>query len=333
MKQCVICGKSIKKKDSVMTNVYVCSDKCKQQRKDSLPKKLSVTSTEYWTNKGLSVSDAKIEVSKQQRLRSKRCTEFWINNGYSEEDAIQKVKEYQSSLGQRNVIKYTYEQRRDRSPFSKEYWKQKGYTEEEASSILSINADNQSLNYFVSKYGETEGKQRYHELCDKRKNEYTLQGFIQQYGETTGKRLWSKKYKNRHNSKKASKFFSLLTESLGNEYKIYTADNENGEYGVLDRKNNVYYFYDYVVPDMNLCVEYNGDYWHCNPSKYSNEYVLTQRNQTAEEIWKHDKIKLECITRERNIQTIIVWESDDPQTKINEILEIINESSKKKNQK
>jgi predicted nucleic acid-binding Zn ribbon protein len=67
MKPCVICGKSIKKKDSVMAIDYVCSDSCKQQRKQQQPKKISITSLSYWTNSGMSIEEAKQQVSLLQQ--------------------------------------------------------------------------------------------------------------------------------------------------------------------------------------------------------------------------------------------------------------------------
>jgi len=33
------------------------------------------------------------------------------------------------------------------------------------------------------------------------------------------------------------------------------------------------YFYDYVIPDLFFCIEFNGDYWHMNPNKYKENYV------------------------------------------------------------
>lgn len=91
------------------------------------------------------------------------------------------------------------------------------------------------------------------------------------------------------------------------ENEIYNyLKNIYGE--MLNRKtikwDNKRYF-----PDMrikNIVIEYFGDYWHANPNRYkANEIV--HHNLTAEEIWKHDEIRikeLEGIIA----KVIIIWE-------------------------
>lgn len=333
MKPCVICGKLLKKNQSVMTLEYVCSQDCKAERKKSLPKKISILSKEYWINLGYSKEQATQIISQEQRKRSKRCLDYWISRGYLENEAKIKIFEHQSAIGKQNLIKFTKEERQNRSPFSKQYWINRGYSNEESKRIISSNSDTASLKQFISKFGVDVGTDRYNAMCNYRKKRYTLDGFISQYGEQQGKLLWSLKYKNRHNSKKASNFFNKLIEQLDKKYKIYTATNINGEYGVKNEENGVYYFYDFTIPELKLCVEFNGDYWHCNPSKFDPLYEHKQSGLLAKDIWKKDQLKFNTIKKYRGFSTIIVWESDNHAAKIKEILEIINELEKSKNQK
>jgi hypothetical protein len=328
VKPCVICGKMIKKKNSVMAIDYVCSENCKIERKNNLPRKLTILSKQYWINKGYTVLDAERKVSFVQRKRSPRCVEYWIDKGYTVMESQKKVSEKQSSFGLMNLSNYTKEERQLRSPFSKKYWINKGHSEQEAIDIIREKSDNTSLAYYISKYGNDEGNIRYTRLCEYRKKRYTLTGFIKVHGEIKGKLLWSKKFKNRHNSKKASNFFTTLTEHIDEKYKIYTAENENGEYGVKDRKNNLYFFYDFVIPELNLCVEYHGNYWHCNPLLYDESYKHKQIGKNASDIWKKDQIKLDCIRQVKGIDVFVVWESDNYDEKIKEILEKINDTQK-----
>jgi G:T-mismatch repair DNA endonuclease (very short patch repair protein) len=327
----VICGKSIKKKDSVMAIDYVCSDSCKQQRKQQQPKKISITSLSYWTNSGMSIEEAKQQVSLLQKKRSKRCVDYWINHGFSHEEARIQVKEHQSKIGKKNLEKYNHYERQQRTPFSVEYWINKGFSRTESEKIIKENSDCTSLNYHISKYGKDEGTHLYKLLCETRKREYTLSGFKKKYGDIEGQKLWSKKYKNRHNSKKACMFFEKLISIIGEEYKIYSALTSQGEYGILDKENNMYYFYDFVVPSLNLCVEFHGDYWHCNPTRYSDSYVVKQTGLLASEIWDRDRKKQNCLKTERNINTIVVWESDDKEHALTYIMEKVNEFKESKN--
>jgi very-short-patch-repair endonuclease len=315
-----------------MTIDYICSEECKRIRKQSKPKKISILSIEYWTNRGLTIQEATEKISELQKIRSTRCVEYWINRGYSEKDAKTKVSEIQGQYGKRNLTKYTKFERQCRTPFAKEYWMNRGLTEEQAIKQLSKNSDTTSLEYFINRYGD-EGQIRYKEMCDYRKQHYTLSGFQSKHGNEFGKQLWSKKFKNRHNSKTARLFFSELLK-LFEGIKIYTAANENGEYGVLDKQTNNYYFYDFVVPELKLCIEFHGDYWHCNPAKYDSEYLHKQSGKTAKEIWAADKRKQDCLLEERGFKTMVIWESTNTMEAINNIKKVIkNEFTKDENKK
>jgi G:T-mismatch repair DNA endonuclease (very short patch repair protein)/predicted transcriptional regulator len=66
---------------------------------------------------------------------------------------------------------------------------------------------------------------------------------------------------------------------------------------------------DIYIPKLNLIIEYNGDYWHCNPKKYNKEFFNRKKNKLAWEIWKYDLLKLELI-KELGYNIEVVWESD-----------------------
>lgn len=58
----------------------------------------------------------------------------------------------------------------------------------------------------------------------------------------------------------------------------------------------------------NVLIEFNGDYWHCNPSTYNESYVNTMRNQTAKDIWAYDKFKCEVVGKD--FIKFIIWENE-----------------------
>ena len=53
--------------------------------------------------------------------------------------------------------------------------------------------------------------------------------------------------------------------------------------------------YDIFIPSLNLVIEYNGDYWHCNPKKYKPDYFNQKKQKTAKELWEYDKNKIDLI--------------------------------------
>ena len=66
---------------------------------------------------------------------------------------------------------------------------------------------------------------------------------------------------------------------------------------------------DIYIPELNLVIEYNGDYWHCNPKKYKPDYYHQVKKKTAKELWEYDKNKIDLIKNSGYILEI-VWESD-----------------------
>ena len=67
--------------------------------------------------------------------------------------------------------------------------------------------------------------------------------------------------------------------------------------------------YDSVIPQLKLVFEVNGDYWHCNPSKYTADYTHPHKKITAADIWEADNIKQQAM-RNRGYEVCVVWESE-----------------------
>lgn len=66
---------------------------------------------------------------------------------------------------------------------------------------------------------------------------------------------------------------------------------------------------DIYIPSLNLVIEYFGDYWHCNPSKYSSNYYNQKKKKYAWELWEYDNKKLELI-KSYGYNLEIVWEKE-----------------------
>lgn len=75
------------------------------------------------------------------------------------------------------------------------------------------------------------------------------------------------------------------------------------------------------IPKFNLLVEYNGDYWHCNPKKYESDYLNTKKNKTVKELWQYDANKL-YLAKKNGYNCEVIWETDYKKNK-NIILELI----------
>lgn len=84
--------------------------------------------------------------------------------------------------------------------------------------------------------------------------------------------------------------------------------------------------FDIYIPDLNLLIEYNGDYWHSNPKIYDENYFNKKKNKTAKEIWLYDKNKLD-LSKKYAYNCEVVWESDYKKNK-NIIKKIITKYEK-----
>lgn len=115
--------------------------------------------------------------------------------------------------------------------------------------------------------------------------------------------------------KRKSNFFNDIKKFITKHYQIedeYLIKNENFKYWVdIKIKNNI--------------IECYGDYWHCNPVRYNENYYHTKIRKTAKEIWERDKIR-ELNLKSLNYNFIYIWEYDwnnNNEKTINKILNFL----------
>ncbi len=108
----------------------------------------------------------------------------------------------------------------------------------------------------------------------------------------------------------AEKEFRKVLEDLG--YKTQP------QFGIGSLK------YDILMVDFNILIEYNGDYWHCNPNKYEKDYFNKKKSMFAWELWNQDKKKKE-LAEKKGYKLFTIWESDYKFNKQNEIDKIIKD--------
>ena len=75
------------------------------------------------------------------------------------------------------------------------------------------------------------------------------------------------------------------------------------------RIENKKWLYDIFLPTDKIIIEFNGDYWHMNPNKYSPSDYNKTAHRTAEEIWKRDEEKRDDAISS-GYRIFYIWESD-----------------------
>lgn len=69
------------------------------------------------------------------------------------------------------------------------------------------------------------------------------------------------------------------------------------------------YFADILLLNKKKIIEYNGDYWHCNPNKYSSDYFNKKTGKYAKDVWATD-LDRRNILEQMGYSIFCVWESD-----------------------
>jgi hypothetical protein len=188
------------------------------------------------------------------------------------------------------------------------------------------------VEYFIEKYGREDGIKKYNNLCIQKSN--SLSAFIMKYGdegEQKYKEFYTGRPKKRY-SAASQLLFNKIQEKLGEI-------GNNAKYGDYEELINIDFgdgiphvtFPDYLLG--NKIIEFNGDYWHMNPKKYSaNDEIVSidgiyRRNvgNKATDIWKYDEMKLNGY-KQLGYDVKVVWESEyheNPEKIIQECIDFL----------
>lgn len=106
---------------------------------------------------------------------------------------------------------------------------------------------------------------------------------------------------------------TMTSKSQKEIYEILLNKFENKDV-FINKKiyiNNSKQFYicDIFIKSINVCIEYNGDYWHCNPIKYEKDYFNRKKQKHAYEIWERDNQKINDY-KKMGYNVLVIWEND-----------------------
>lgn len=204
------------------------------------------TLSNYIERDGEEEGRKKYEVVKSNfRNNASRCIEYYTSRGHSSDDA-------KILLG--NV------QRRDWN-----FFKNLGWSREEYEDYCKNKTRGLSLDFYIEKYGEEEGRKKF--LYDSRKGS-DLNHYIEKYGEKLGVEEFNKalrlKTANNKSSEPQLEFSRLLYSKLPSKYQEhYYGDPITPSFFIPYSDND--YGIRCSVPDIkigNLVIEFDGHYWH-----------------------------------------------------------------------
>ena len=220
----------------------------------------------------------------RDHFKKRAVTEKNLIDKYGEKEGKKRFEEYKVKQSISNTFEYKNKKYGMTEEEFKEFNKSRAttednmilrYGEEEGKKRFKKYRNRQSYagckeEYFIEKYGEKEGKKKYIELNKKKK--HSLETFILKYDEREGKKRFEEYMQNANSfySKSSQALFWKIYEFLPEDVKekTYFAENNN-EFGIYDKLNKTYRKYDFVISNLNFCIEYNGDHYHANPKMYS----------------------------------------------------------------
>jgi len=221
---------------------------------------------------------------------------FWLNKGYSEEEAILQI----SQLQRGHANKFSEKRKLFPELYSAitetqlGYWLNKGYSKEEAIEALSERQRTFTLEKCVQKYGKEEGIKVFTERQNKWQKSLNKNGNIRVGYSKTSQDL----------------FYKLLDYyDIKDRENIFFATH-NKEYRINKDGGGVW-MYDFTDLKNKKIIEYNGDTYHANPTKYLPEDTPHpyRKNISANEIWKKDEQKIKQAEKE-GFKVLVVWESE-----------------------
>ncbi len=178
---------------------------------------------------------------------------------------------------------------------------------------LEIQKQSKNREVLIKKYGIV----KYNEIC--KSHAITLEKLIKKYGDKNGLDKYISWLRSRilPVSKISLELFNWLFDLIISDFKyIYYGKNEymffiNSEKIKMIKP-------DFYIKDINLAIEFYGDYWHRNPQKFNKDEDILIREK--------DKKRIEIAQEKFGVEFIIIWQSDfvkEPEIVINSLLKQI----------
>lgn len=284
---------------------------------------------EYWINKGFSEEEAILKVSEFQKNNSSKLVKkrkenperysdvsdmqlkYWLKKGFSEEEAKSAVKERQQTFTLEKCIqRHGKEEGTKKWKERQEKWQNTLNSKSKEEKVRINKSKAVTINSFVKKYGEEEGKRQY--LLYRQK---TVVPFCKA-------------------SKTSLKIFIPIYKFLRNNNisrsDIYLGVNGSKEYFIRNGVN--FYSYDFVVKSKKIIIEFHGSKFHPNYEKLNELEIKNWKSAYKAEgpiVKEKDDLKKQ-VAIDNNFLFIELYEEDGIEYNINKSLVfikgILNES-------
>ena len=153
---------------------------------------------------------------------------------------------------------------------------------------------------------------------------------LKEYKLKLSKSISSKECQEKKRNTLLKKYGGLIPKRSNNGSKIGHSKWHNKVKEVL-KTNNIHtkseflvdkFIVDEIFEDKKIILELYGDFWHCNPKKFHEDYYHPYIKMTAKEIWEKNRIREDILTS-LGYKLFIIWESDNLIEKILELKKML----------
>jgi len=185
-----------------------------------------------------------------------------------------------------------------------------------------------TLTNMQNKYGDVEGAEKYSHWVES--NSWTLKKSISKYGESDGINRWrilceKKGGNNKSVSTESIDCFKPIIDVLIDlDIEFYCGISGNKEFSLPF--NNSIAFYDLTIPIWNKIIEFNGVAFHPRKSwdkvKWNN-FVMPYKNLNATEKYNFDRDKIRN-AENAGFEVLEVWSEDAQFDRVEEMMKFLN---------
>lgn len=234
----------------------------------------------------------------KSEIKTQRGRNFYRLKGLSEEEIEKKMSERNSKWmnSLESYIETTGDNYHERKGWGYEEMLER-YGEEKAKEIMD--AKGTPFENFKKKYGDE--WQKVH--ADRR---YSKKNLIKKYGLEIGTDM-----NYQINLKRLANFRkNIVGISSKIELDFFQRLDENWQrQKILKGEDGAVFIFDFYNEKEKILIEFQGDYWHCNPNKYVSDFYHPTKNMYAYEVWEYD-LKKKQLAEKQGWVIEYVWESN-----------------------
>lgn len=230
--------------------------------------------------------------------KSHQTKEYWMKRGFLKDNAIEKAKEVMNMVHEKtwNKRRNFPELYKDINTTQVDYWHKNGFSEKESIEKVKERQLTFTLEKCIKKYGEIKGLEIYNkrqkDWSEKIEKKYRNGDFV--------------KFRKDNYSDIEIELFESIIVKFDFDGEVYFGDNQFFRHF---KKLGKTFSYDFVYKNKRKVIEFNEDYWHCNPIKYNKNYFHKYLQLFAYEVWERDELKNNALIQQ-NYEVLVIWEND-----------------------